>query len=266
MLTITSYCDESIRSETGVLVLAGYMATSRQWTVFQELWSDALRKDTLSEFKASDCEQGRGEFAGWCEGCRCRSCQRFVSQIAAARLVGVGTIINLHAYEPIRSQMDILRTIPRRQGGVAKFGDPYYLGFQQHCEQVAALAGSAPKEEKVSYVFDRTNEYQAKCLNIFEEVKHKPGSAIGYRMGVISFDESRDYAGLQAADLFAFELRRYAEGVAFADRPEQERWQWQRLTAGQKLRVHQFTENGAEPLLETTRAARDRWEREVDQQ
>jgi Protein of unknown function (DUF3800) len=238
MLDITAYCDESVRDGDGVFVIAGYLATLKNWVNMSEVWDEFLRDENLTEFKASDCEGGNGEFQGRGEDeCR-RICERFVSIIEHSGLVGVAMIVDLRAYDPIRPEMDRLRTRPTGHGkNVVKLGEPYYLGFQFLVERLTQEADNAPLEEKVMYVFDITKAHKGKAVMLFDEMKHKPNYPLAERMGAISFDDSKHYAGLQAADMFAYEARRFFEEVAYGIRPHPERWQWERMTNGQRIRV-----------------------------
>jgi Protein of unknown function (DUF3800) len=256
MLGITAYCDESVRNETGVLVMAGYLGTLRQWQHFDQGWNADLFHDKLPEFKASDCEKGNGAFEGRCKEERQGSYQRFVARIAESQLLASVVVTDLHAYAPIRPEMDALREIPRKKGGVTKFGDPFYPTFEYLVALVANWTRTAPPGEQVLYVFDENKEYGSKCYQLFCDLKSQKEAELAHRMRSMVPGDSRDFPGLQAADILAFEVRRHVEEVVWARRPAPERWQWDALTVGRKIKILQFTENGVETLLDRSRA---RW-------
>lgn len=259
MFDITAYCDESMDDQTGIFVLAGYVATLGQWEEFDRLWRVALRNDGLAEFKASDCESGRREFKGWTVGRRRGSCERFTSVIRGARLTGGASVIDLRAYAHHRQEIESLRTIPTGHGAnVVRYGDPYYLAFQHVTEILTLKTKQAPPEEHVTFIFDLNNAYKDKARVLFDGVRGDTTNTFHDRMGSATFADSKAHPGLQAADLLAFEVRRHFAGHVYERTEEVKRWQWDRLAKGRtvSLTLEHFNAESIDRLLSHFR---DQW-------
>jgi hypothetical protein len=68
---LTVYVDDSgTHSASGVVLFAGLIGYPNQWDMFSELWAKKLAhpspgKDALRRFHMVECQDARGEFAGW---------------------------------------------------------------------------------------------------------------------------------------------------------------------------------------------------------
>jgi hypothetical protein len=257
MLGITAYCDESYDEVgTGVFVTAGYVATLGQWLDLSSHWQRALADEGLEEFKASNCEQGRKQFEGWPRERRRECCKRFILLIRGAQLTGAASVIDLHAYNQHRPEIESLRTHRTGQGNnVIKFGDPYYVGFQHLTEMLATKVQKQAPQEKIMFLFDITTEHKEKALQVFNGMMNDKTNAFYERLQTASFADSRTYAGLQAADLVAFEVRRHFEGPAYGRTKEGVRWQWPMLTErpNVSLTIEHFTAESVPALMEQFR-------------
>jgi len=222
MLEVTAYCDESATAHQ-VYCVAGYWATAREWEKFERLWKAKLAEAGLCEFHATDCEHGKGEFAGRAD--RLELPMAFIDIIYRAGLHGVFAVLDLRGWDRFADRVAELRSEHR-------MGDPHYVAFQQLMETVAIGVANFPAQERVALVFDdRPDHGKVKLLYDSLKAASNPDLAIfPERLGSITHGDSRELVGLQAADLLAYEVRkRFVEveyGIAPRTRPRPE---WQEL-------------------------------------
>ncbi len=61
----TAYFDESGTHNNSAIVVAGYIATDKQWVEFSQNWNDLLQDQGISHFHRTDLESLKKEFRGW---------------------------------------------------------------------------------------------------------------------------------------------------------------------------------------------------------
>lgn len=230
MLKYRLYADESFDKDTGVFALAGYVGRPDQWEEFDRTWKQALRWDNLTEFKASDCEQGRRQYSRRSVGSRRQICERFISHIRRSGLRGLGVALDLRAYDLYRDEIRQLRKrSPDGKKPPARFDDPYYVAFQHILDQVSDLMDlvRCPPDETAAFVFDRRGGFEGNARAVFVSLQATPQ---GKRLATADYASSEDHPGLQAADILAFEIRRHFEDIAYGRTARGQRWQWDRLT------------------------------------
>jgi hypothetical protein len=205
-LDLRAYVDDS-ETEGTYSVLAGYIGRFDDWVEFDRGWRDSLRKDGLAEFKAHGCEMGNKQFKGYARGCRRQICERFISRISKANLLGVAVAVDLSSYDPHRPRIQELRqpTLGR------KGGDPFYVAFQTILEMLANECDGLPPKETVRIVFDIKPGFSPAALKMYGDIMV---SDFEYRKRLhtgATFEDSKSFPGLQAADALAFEFKKYCE-------------------------------------------------------
>ncbi len=204
----TTYCDESWTVD-GAFVIAGYVAPLEVWTRFGLRWAEVLQSEQIVEFKMNNCQQGSREFKGRDREQRRLLQHRLIDIIVSSGLTGVVSGLDLAAYETLAPQ---LRPLVSRQASKA-----YTLLFQHQVEATILLMQRLPSYERVSFVFDRQLQHQSNALAIYNSMRVSERSYCA-RMGPIAFEDSRLHPGLQAADLLAYELRRWLMEAAYQER------------------------------------------------
>jgi hypothetical protein len=170
------------------------------------------------------CVNGKGDFEGldWKE--RDRLQRRFIGLIRSGNLLGVSAALDLRAYDAHKLRFKKVRAHPR-----ANLLPAYYLMVQTLLQAVVHAVNDTdlPAGEKVEFVFDVKKGFSGNALDIFKELSQDP--TFGARLKGASFQDSKDYPGLQAADILAYEAREHAAGAWAHDPVLPVRWQWWEL-------------------------------------
>ena len=225
MLDLRAYCDESVTHDEApnIFCIAGWVAHASEWRDFDKEWKRALKRESLTEFKASQCAGGGGEYKGRSRADRERLWKRFASILRAMRTVGFGTIVDLDAYDQLATVFKAKRQ--------PKFHDPYYLAFQQQIETMALRMAKMRRMERLSGYFDQMSESKAdaRAKLLYDQLKLSRKLTFVEGLGSLTLDDSKHSPGIQAADLLAFEVRRYFREVVFPVQPTPVRDEWRFL-------------------------------------
>ncbi len=220
ILNLYAYADESgIHENPSFFVLAGYIASPRQWDIFCKDWRNVLNSFSVSEFHAKDffqlkARQIHEQYNQWSEGKK----RYFISELSKA--------INSHRLYPIGCAVDVKAfnsfTIGERRyltgGGwdhkkgifktTGKPSAPYFAAFHYY---VRAALDRTPDKTKLHLVFDRQNVMESYAHQTFEEMVALSGRMLGSeKLDSIVFNMSSSKPQLQAADLFTYTTYRYA--------------------------------------------------------
>lgn len=97
---LTAYFDESgTHGDSPVSVVAGYLATTAQWRVFETRWRKMLRAAGIDVFHMVDLENFRGEFQGWSEEQRRKLIREATRIIRTQTEMGVGLATLVQDFE-----------------------------------------------------------------------------------------------------------------------------------------------------------------------
>jgi len=222
MLELTAYSDESATQDRSprTFCIAGYVATADVWMEIEAAWATALREEGLAEFHAGPLltgKSGRSKPEGE------RIWLRFRQIMAEARLCGFGCVVDLDAFASFQAVW--------ADRTAHAYHDPYYLAFQHQLERMAnAVPAELPGDERIVFVFDyRSTRTEANVNAILDGLRRSEKLTFSRRLGGLWFNGSEAHAGLQAADMLAYELRRHFWEVVFAEQPGATRWQFDAL-------------------------------------
>ena len=150
----------------------------------------------------------RKEFSGWDEKRRQQLLAQLVSSIERAEAIPIGSVVSIDGYNAPDSPFG------------ERFKDPHFLAFQTLTYQIAAAAGISLEPGPVTMVYAHHPEHSEGLSNtreLWDAVrKYNPIVALfmeSYRCG-----EQSEHPGLQAADLWAYELRHHFEVIRPAAR------------------------------------------------
>jgi hypothetical protein len=226
MLEFEAYSDES-KTEHGdapTFCVAGYCAPKEVWAGIEAAWGPLLAKYGLSEFHARLCCPGKGEYARFGKA-KCEQIWREFRQIVATfRLAGFGCAVDLNAYDSFASAWE------HRPEHACH--DPYFLAVQHQLEAIALrVPNDLPLDERVAFVFDKRAfvDTEAKAAAILVGMQGSAKLPFAKRIGGIAFNDSKCHAGLQAADMLAYEVRRHFWEVVLPTKPKANRWQFNAL-------------------------------------
>jgi hypothetical protein len=195
MVMLTAYLDESgTHTESPVLVLAGLIASPRQWERLSQRWLRALASIGVGSFHATDCANGGGDFRGIAPQERQRVFIRLVETIKQTVSYRIWTGIAVEDYRnsPYYNQD------PKRIYSLASIA---CISLGRH------LAAQRGADYRLAYTFDQGPEGTL-AFDIFRNMQAS-GEADVLRMAEVSTGDRRQSPPLQAADLFAYEIYRY---------------------------------------------------------
>jgi len=199
------YCDESYDSKSkksDVFVVGGFVAEEDVWTKIERRWIAKNKRVGVSCFHASHINARDYEFAGWTP----QRSKRYVKDLLQIlrqqrrKLHAVSIGILVKDYERIISEH-----------GRDMLGSPYIVCFKECialiAEELHDSTHNWPKDEKFSVILDR-NPFQLEAIDVFYKMKDNPKWRAAYRLGVCTSGSTKEFVGLQPADLIAYETFR----------------------------------------------------------
>ena len=207
-----SFVDESGHAkdpDQSYLCLAGLLATETAWKKFDFEWQTACAEQGLKEpFHMVDFASRRGEFTGWEEEKRRHLLGELISAISRARAIPIGSVVSIKGFNALPPQV--------RQG----FKDPHFLAFQSLTYQIAVAASMEWEPGPVTMVYAHHPEHSEGLGNTGQlwEAVRKYTPIVALFMESYLCGQQVDYPGLQAADLWAYELRRHFEAIRPAEK------------------------------------------------
>jgi hypothetical protein len=234
------------------LCLAGLLASEVAWKRFNDDWQNACRAEGLGEpFHMMDLAARKKQFKGWSDEKRKQLLSKLISAIDQVGAIPIGSVVCFRGSNALPP--DVCKG----------FKDPHFLAFQTLSYQIAVAASIARREPgPATMVFARHPEHSAGLANtarLWEAVrKHNPMVRLFMESYVCG--QPQNYPGLQAADLWAYELRHHFEVIRPAER--RPRWpfmQFVRLGLNYQF-THDFItyhdENGLSGLGKMSRVQR----------
>jgi hypothetical protein len=233
------------------LCLAGLLATEPAWKKFDAEWRTACGTEGLKEpFHMKDLAARKKQFNGWSEQKRQHLLGELLSVIGRAGAIPIGSVICFRGFNALPPEVS------------KGFKDPHFLAFQTLSYQIAVAAGMALQPGRATMVFAHHPEHSdglANTAQLWAAVReHNP--IVRLFMESYVCGQQADYPGLQAADVWAYELRHHFEVIRPAAR--QPRWPFmQFVRSGLNYRfTHDFIsyhdENGLSGLGRMSRVQR----------
>lgn len=205
-MVLTAYFDDSreYRDGWGLHAIAGYLATTEFWeSDFAPRWKQLLDSapHKISEWKTSDCRSGKGEYRDWAR-----------QELNAFTVKAVDAILH-YPY-----------------GSVIGFGTVYLAAerivdhkraqqFEQHALRTGLMniAGAICRyaminrgADEIRFVCDSQKGWEGRLTDLWDTVVlgNNSNSLYPGKLNRLSFDDSKEVFPLQAADLFAYEIRK----------------------------------------------------------
>jgi hypothetical protein len=192
---------------SSILCIAGFIGEQAAFADLDRRWSTVLDKPCwptrLSEFHMVDCVHGNGEFR---EG-RWSYAERLAlygdlagaivesSQVSSDKLIAVGAGVITDIFTKIpQADLDLLKA----EG----LGTPFDLTFQLLLQQTIHKMNDYWPGEKVAFLYDDGNKPEAD--RFLELCQHYSAHFYLDALGGWGQSDSKNFAALQAADLFAF--------------------------------------------------------------
>lgn len=204
---LQAVCDESGGDNDGIFVMAGYVATVENWLKFSDQWKNILELQErphrpIDCFKMSRLTHPRG----------LRRAEKFYRVIEANAIAAFSVRINIAEMKQamIRAQW------PVELVELHSMSKPYYFAFRMITEGLAKVQSNLGVDEPVDFVFD-DHTSKGFCVRGWEDFKLKAPPEWSRYLGCCPIFRPDDkYLPLQAADLYAWWVRKWAlEGKDF---------------------------------------------------
>jgi hypothetical protein len=213
--------DESGSSgEGGFVSIAGFVATEERWAAFDTAWNAALAKHSAPYLHTTDLANFKRIYKDWTvDQQRALVADLMATIWAMGRVVAIGATMAVDDFNSFSAEQ---RT---------KWVDPYYMLLQEVMN--GATLEARPDDERVRIIYSQQDEFSGKFERLYRVLQR--GNT---RLDALTFEDMRTTPGLQAADLLAYELKRfYKNKVTRPDIPL--RWPMRNILLQQHaLRVH----------------------------
>jgi hypothetical protein len=188
----TAYNDESGHPEQKAVVVAGFVASDKQWVEFERNWNDTLQEFGVSGFHAREYFHSVGEFAKWAN-------HRSNPEIAEMRQRFLRQLI---AHIKLRSRLCYSHAV--RMASYHKVDEVYFLRAMRPYE----LCGRTAVKSVTDWA-NRNQIPQNQITHVFEDgAKHKgflEKRIVTDKKFEPVFKNAAEAVPLQAADLLAYE-------------------------------------------------------------
>ncbi len=225
---ITAYFDDSGTHTTSqIVLLAGLMGTEARLASLERRWRAQLSrpldglKEPLSRFHMVDCQDHRGEFAGWTRTESDYFCHQLQDLIIEADVFGYGAAC-------ARKEWDALVTGDLRH----ILGNPEGFSIRNCFVKALQWAQANTFDPEMTFVFDDRPQSARDARVVFHAYQMQTPSP---KLCAIEFKNSREAVLLQVADMIAWELYQHANDILVGGFQKPRRKQFERLTANIKF-------------------------------
>lgn len=195
---LSAYLDESGTHLDGspIVVVAGLVAPPRQWERLTAEWQKILDSEGLADFHMKDCAHLKNEFApekGWTRERTGKLMRRLIPLIRRRVHYRTWTALVMSDYRSM-----VPRDVEEKL--------PYGLAALGCCSRLRMLG--IEKDILIPCVFDQGGHENELVFRAFRDVARR-GQSSYYRIGMLSQGKRSKCPPLQAADLHAYEVRKY---------------------------------------------------------
>jgi hypothetical protein len=210
--------DSGWDGKSPVFVLAGYVASEKQWESFASDWQavlDLQQPKKLLSFKMNEARQFRhthSQFYGFSEAER------------DERLIKLVKVINKHTEHGIISVIPLepYARFFRGKFNPSALDRPYFLSFFGVMTRLIALAKQRNVDDGIEFIFD-TQGGESRALLEAEYARFISVAPPGLKElapPIPKFGDDRIFTPLQAADMIAWHARRYYYDLAMGKDPQ----------------------------------------------
>ena len=214
LMVLQAYIDDSGNEPTSpIFVLAGFISTHQRWAAFSDEWQAALDEPPqLAYFKMAEAEHFREQFSksrGW------------IVENRDARILKLANIIAKHAITRIHSAMlhesfdRWIRSIKNPSRNSAQ-DHPYFMLFHAIVQIISTLRVHAYNNDPCDIIFDEQGSLGLDAIYFWENLRKNPAAIAKETAAAFAnyfgkppiFRNEKEFLPLQAADLYAWQLRR----------------------------------------------------------
>lgn len=204
LMALQAFLDDSGSTKGPTFVLAGFIASHEQWERFADAWAETLAEPpTVRFYKNSQAMSQKDEFDGWSYVDIQKKISDLISVIIPYVTHRVSVSINHEEFSKFL-----------RVNDVAPLSDPYYLLFMAMIGMVIIGLDREGETAPISFVFDEQGHIGFKALEMVRVIKqnahlHFTSSQSKLLVGLPTFADDKRMMPLQAADLYAGNVRRF---------------------------------------------------------
>lgn len=200
-MALICYLDDSDHVDHPAITMAGYVASEKSWSLFEERAAGYLRKHKIACVHAMDFENHKGEFKGW----------EPLARIAF--LAGLAAILRSHVIlgVSVSTYKDAHRRAKLRTGR-SQNQSPYGWSFTTTQEYLLRDPGIQERlrTERLSFVIEDGNKNNAGVLRSFGAIKKEHNLS---QVDSMTFAKKNSTIALQMADVIAFYTRRHVAAM-----------------------------------------------------
>jgi len=213
---LAAYFDESgLHAEARTFCLAGYIGYASDWFEFSRAWRHLLADAKVASFHMSEFETRHGPFADWPWERRYSLIRELVSLINATSLSGFGIGVPLDVYERVRATLILNRNLRPEW-----WDHPYLLAFHWALVELGVESDHLPPNETIAFTLDQNSTFRSRLAGTHRTYQNDATWNRHKRIGSLTFSSRLDVEPLQAADLLAYEVRKFIDrGLYQPDMP-----------------------------------------------
>jgi hypothetical protein len=207
-LEFQAFMDESQSYDE--FVLAGYIQTAKTWADFAKDWEQLLPLGTIAKNSKRHFKMSEMAYFN-----KMDDAAKFYAVIDRYDLVPVSFRINMDAYRSAQERMKAFEKQMNWRINWLLWGNIYYFTFRQFMHNFHVrremFEEAIPLTEKVDFYFDDRSE-SAPIMAAWSEIRQQMPEMMQSNFGANPrFEDDQDFLGLQAADLWAWWVRRWYE-------------------------------------------------------
>ena len=175
-------------------VVAGFVASERQWRLFEEEWVRLIKNAGLSRFHATN-SFGRRDHRSLTDD--------LAETISRHRLTLIGAGVEIEAFNKLSVEERQLAT-----GAFMRGSKPVTSGAQSQAYDLAfqylliEATNRANVDSTIDFTFDRQTVLEARARQTYEDdARHWSDEERRKKLSSISFESSVEFPALQAADM-----------------------------------------------------------------
>ena len=213
MAMLAAYFDESgTHSKSPIIAIAGYISNDEQWAKFNEEWQTLLDRYSLEYFHMNQFENRQGQFRGMSEHERHALLDSLITFIGIRARSGIAAAFDLSAYNELVAE-----------GYEEIIGPPYALCASLCIVGTQRWAVKHSYQEPIAFLFERGARHSGLFHKAYNKALKNSKISANYRLGTLAFPDKREALPLQAADILAYEVWKYA-CVELSGEPRPRRW------------------------------------------
>ena len=235
---LKAFCDESGHpsNEHGVVTVAAVVSDEQGWCAFEEQWARTLHQYEIATFHMTDYEACQGEFKTWGRfEKRRRLLMADLSKIFTETL-RFACVFSV-AMEDWTAVMQHVTFADHRLKTVGPWL-PLFLACAESIDRTSLI----PSQEKIAFWFEENRLLKAPAIEHFDKWTKSHG--FKDRLQSLTFSAKTAHLGFQAADLLAYEGRKYHQNKRIEGGKRDERKSHKALLRSRIIDERMFTQQG----------------------